>query len=96
MTTIIDGKAIAAELRSRTARDVQDLSEGGCRPGLAVILMGEDPASQIYVRNKLKQTAEAGMQSFEYLRPASTSQSELIGLVRKLNLKPAASAPPLH
>jgi methylenetetrahydrofolate dehydrogenase (NADP+) / methenyltetrahydrofolate cyclohydrolase len=87
--TIIDGKAFAAGLRARIAEAVGDLSRQGIVPGLAVVLVGEDPASQIYVRNKARQTAEAGMRSFEHLLPASTSQAELLGLVEKLNADPA-------
>jgi methylenetetrahydrofolate dehydrogenase (NADP+) / methenyltetrahydrofolate cyclohydrolase len=87
--TIIDGKAYAAGLRARIAEAVGDLSREGILPGLAVVLVGEDPASQIYVRNKARQTAEAGMRSFEHVLPASTSEAELLGLVEKLNADPA-------
>jgi len=87
--TIIDGKAYAASLRSRIAGAVADLGRQGIRPGLAVVLVGEDPASQIYVRSKAKLTVEAGMASFEHVLPASTSEAELLALVARLNADPA-------
>ncbi|AWM85642.1 bifunctional methylenetetrahydrofolate dehydrogenase/methenyltetrahydrofolate cyclohydrolase FolD [Microvirga sp. 17 mud 1-3] len=87
--TIIDGKAYAAGLRSRIAGAVADLGRQGIRPGLAVVLVGEDPASQIYVRSKAKLTVEAGMASFEHVLPASTSEAELLALVARLNADPA-------
>lgn len=87
---IIDGKAFAGALRGRIARAVSDLRERhGLTPGLAVVLVGEDPASQVYVRNKGKQTQEAGMASFEHRLPENTSQEELLDLVRQLNDDPA-------
>ena len=84
MTTanIIDGKAIAAELRQQVANEVGKLP---FKPGLAVILVGEDPASKIYVRNKQVQTVEAGMNSFEHRLDADTSQDDLLALIAKLN-----------
>ena len=83
---IIDGKAFAEGLRARTAKKVANLvARSGVRPGLAVVLVGEDPASQVYVRNKGKQTVEAGMDSFEHRLPAQTSQVELLALVERLN-----------
>jgi methylenetetrahydrofolate dehydrogenase (NADP+)/methenyltetrahydrofolate cyclohydrolase len=86
---IIDGKAFAASFRSRIGEAVRRLSGQGVTPGLAVVLVGEDPASQIYVRNKMRQTVEAGMRSFDHTLPASTSQEELLALVDKLNADPA-------
>lgn len=87
---IIDGKAFAAGLRVRIAEAVARLKERhGLTPGLAVVLVGEDPASQVYVRSKGKQTAEAGMNSFEHKLPAETSQDELLALIEKLNGDPA-------
>ena len=84
--TIIDGKAFAANLRAEIAQKVSALKEGGGPPpGLAVVLVGENPASQIYTRNKAKQTVEAGMQSFKHDLSAETSQEELLALVDKLN-----------
>ena len=83
---IIDGKAFAATLRQRVGAAVAGLkADHGLTPGLAVVLVGEDPASEIYVRNKGLQTVEAGMASFEYKLPATTSEGELLALVGKLN-----------
>ena len=83
---IIDGKAFAAGLRERIGVAVAGLKEAhGLTPGLAVVLVGEDPASQIYVRNKNKQTVEAGMLSFEHRLPVETSEEDLLTLVAKLN-----------
>lgn len=86
MADIIDGKAFAAGLRERVGRQVASLtSDHGITPGLAVVLVGENPASEVYVRNKGKKTIEAGMESFEYRRDASMSEEELLQLVRQLN-----------
>src|SRR5450755_4070346 len=86
MAVIIDGKTIAADLRSRIAGAVAQLkSAHGLTPGLAVVLVGEDPASQVYVRNKATQTAEAGMLSVEHKLPAQTSEAEVLSLVGRLN-----------
>ena len=83
---IIDGKAFAAGLRARVARLVPAfVAETGRVPGLAVVLIGEDPASQVYVGSKKKATVEAGMASFEYRLPDDSSQSDLIALVECLN-----------
>jgi len=83
---IIDGKAFAAELRERVAGHVARLkSEHNITPGLAVIILGEDPASQVYVRNKAKQTAEVGMNSFKYDLPENTSEADLLSLIGELN-----------
>ncbi|MEW5703766.1 MAG: bifunctional methylenetetrahydrofolate dehydrogenase/methenyltetrahydrofolate cyclohydrolase FolD [Pseudomonadota bacterium] len=87
---IIDGKAFAANLRAEVARKVARLKEtGGPTPGLAVVLVGDNPASQIYTKNKVKQTAEAGMRSFKHDLPATTSEEELLALVGRLNHDPA-------
>ncbi|MEE8536147.1 MAG: bifunctional methylenetetrahydrofolate dehydrogenase/methenyltetrahydrofolate cyclohydrolase FolD [Kiloniellales bacterium] len=87
---IIDGKAFAAGLRGRIAKAVSGLvAEHGLTPGLAVVLVGENPASRVYVRNKAKQTAETGMRSFEHRLPAETGQDELLALVDQLNRDPA-------
>lgn len=87
--TIIDGKAHAARLRARIAEGVVAYqSAAGRVPGLAVILVGEDPASAVYVRNKARQTLEVGMASFEHKLPAQTSQADLIALVETLNADP--------
>ena len=86
MTTVIDGKAYAQQLRASLAEDVAALkSEHGLIPGLAVVLVGEDPASQVYVRNKAKQTVEVGMQSFEHRLDASTDEDTLLDLIATLN-----------
>lgn len=83
---IIDGKAFAANLRTDITAEVSKLkSEHGVTPGLAVILVGEDPASQVYVRNKGKQTLECGMNSYEHKLPAETSEADLLALIAKLN-----------
>lgn len=87
---IIDGKAFAAAFRGRIATQVAALRDAGGRaPGLAVVLVGEDPASAVYVRNKHKATIAAGMASFEYRLPADTEQAELLALVASLNADPA-------
>jgi len=84
--SIIDGKAIAASLRERTAQAVGALQESGMpAPGLAVVLVGDDPASQIYVRNKGIAARGAGLRSFEHRLPADTPQSEVVTLVKRLN-----------
>jgi methylenetetrahydrofolate dehydrogenase (NADP+)/methenyltetrahydrofolate cyclohydrolase len=83
---VIDGKAYAQGLRTRIAGALAILKEAhGLMPGLAVVLVGEDPASQVYVRNKARQTAEVGMNSFEHKLDASTPEAELLALVEKLN-----------
>lgn len=87
---IIDGKAFAAGVRDRVKLAVDTLkAEHGITPGLAVVLVGEDPASQVYVRNKGKQTLEAGMNSFEFKMPATVSQDDLLAKVKELNGDPA-------
>jgi methylenetetrahydrofolate dehydrogenase (NADP+)/methenyltetrahydrofolate cyclohydrolase len=86
---IIDGKVIAADLRARVAEEVARVKrDHGLTPGLAVVLVGHDPASEVYVRNKAKQTEAAGMTSFEHKLPADTSQADLMALVAKLNSDP--------
>jgi methylenetetrahydrofolate dehydrogenase (NADP+) / methenyltetrahydrofolate cyclohydrolase len=87
--TIIDGKAYAQGLRARIADAVSGLSRQGVTPGLAVVIVGEDPASQLYVKNKARQTVEVGMRSFEHTLPASTGEAELLDLVARLNADPA-------
>ncbi|MGM4920698.1 bifunctional methylenetetrahydrofolate dehydrogenase/methenyltetrahydrofolate cyclohydrolase FolD [Tardiphaga sp. 813_E8_N1_3] len=87
--SIIDGKIIAAELRGRVAAEVARVkAEHGVTPGLGVVLVGSDPASEVYVRSKHKQTQEAGMASFEHKLPADVAQANLIALVQKLNADP--------
>jgi methylenetetrahydrofolate dehydrogenase (NADP+)/methenyltetrahydrofolate cyclohydrolase len=87
---VIDGKAFAAGLRQRVAAEVAMLkAERGLQPGLAVVLVGEDAASQVYVRNKGEQTKEAGMHSVTHRLPETTSQADLLALVARLNADPA-------
>ncbi len=92
MTTaaqLIDGKAIAADLRARIGEAVAQLKDRHqMTPGLAVVLVGDDPASQIYVRNKARQTLAAGMASFETRLPTSVSEQELLATVERLNADP--------
>jgi methylenetetrahydrofolate dehydrogenase (NADP+) / methenyltetrahydrofolate cyclohydrolase len=83
--TIIDGKLIAQGLRNTIAKHTAILLSQGIKPGLAVVLVGEDPASQVYVRNKHQQSLEVGFNSFEHRLPASTSQAELLAVVARLN-----------
>ena len=88
--TIIDGKAYAASLRQNVAGGVEQVKTShGLTPGLAVVLVGEDPASQVYVRNKKKMTVEVGMNSFDYPMPADTSREALLAKVAELNADPA-------
>ena len=87
---LIDGKAFAADVRKRVAEKVDVLKgEQGITPGLAVVLVGEDPASQVYVKNKHKSTVEVGMNSFEHRLPADTSEADLLALVDQLNADPS-------
>jgi methylenetetrahydrofolate dehydrogenase (NADP+)/methenyltetrahydrofolate cyclohydrolase len=87
---IIDGKLIAAELRARTAGEVARIKDAnGVTPGLAVVLVGSDPASQVYVRSKHKQTQEAGMASFEHVLPEDAAQADLLAVIAELNRDPA-------
>jgi methylenetetrahydrofolate dehydrogenase (NADP+)/methenyltetrahydrofolate cyclohydrolase len=87
---ILDGKGLAAELRAGIASRVAALAASGKRvPGLAVVLVGDDPASRVYVGSKAKQTREAGMLSFEHRLPADASQAAVLDLVAKLNADPA-------
>ena len=86
MGEIIDGRAVAAQVKERVRREVAEWVEGGGdQPGLATILVGDDPASHVYVRNKRKATEEAGMRSFHHELPADTSQEEVADLIESLN-----------
>lgn len=86
IATIIDGKAFAARVRGQVAEHVTRLKEvNAITPGLAVVLVGEDPASEVYVRNKGKQTVECGMKSVEHKLPAETSEADLLALIAALN-----------
>jgi methylenetetrahydrofolate dehydrogenase (NADP+)/methenyltetrahydrofolate cyclohydrolase len=88
--TIIDGKAFAADVRGRVAEQVAALkAEHGIVPGLAVVLVGEDPASEVYVAHKHKATVEVGMASFEHKLPADKSEADLFALIDRLNADPA-------
>jgi methylenetetrahydrofolate dehydrogenase (NADP+)/methenyltetrahydrofolate cyclohydrolase len=83
---IIDGKAVSLEMRQSMKREIEELkSRSGKIPGLAVVLVGDDPASAVYVRNKHKACLELGVQSFEYRLPAETSEEDLVSLVETLN-----------
>lgn len=86
---IIDGKVISAQLRAKVKKAVDDLKAShGITPGLAVVLVGNNPASEVYVRNKGKMTVEAGMESFEKRLPDSTGEAELLEVVDQLNADP--------
>ena len=90
MATIIDGKATAEALRTRIAKAVSTLKKNhALTPGLAVVLVGEDPASRVYVANKARQTVEVGMNSWEHKLPVETSEADLLALVTKLNTDPS-------
>ncbi|MEL6587992.1 MAG: bifunctional methylenetetrahydrofolate dehydrogenase/methenyltetrahydrofolate cyclohydrolase FolD [Pseudomonadota bacterium] len=86
--TLIDGKAFAATIRARVAEEVTRIKGHGITPGLAVVLVGEDPASQVYVRSKGKSTLEAGMHSEEHRMDADTTQAALLAKVEALNADP--------
>ncbi|MCP3968978.1 MAG: bifunctional methylenetetrahydrofolate dehydrogenase/methenyltetrahydrofolate cyclohydrolase FolD [Rhodobacteraceae bacterium] len=87
---IIDGKAFAADVRARVAKHVARVKdESGITPGLAVVLVGEDPASQVYVRSKGTMTVETGMNSYEHKLNADTAEADLLALIDKLNGDPA-------
>jgi len=89
---VIDGKAVAASVRAEVAKEVATLKAAhGLTPGLAVVLVGEDPASKVYVKNKGEQTKECGMNSWEYKLPAETSEADILAIVDKLNNDPAVN-----
>lgn len=87
MTKIIDGKAISASVRENVKKEVEYLKSKGITPGLAVIIVGDDSASRVYVNNKKKDCSEAGINSEEYALSHSTTQEELLALIEKLNKK---------
>jgi methylenetetrahydrofolate dehydrogenase (NADP+)/methenyltetrahydrofolate cyclohydrolase len=88
--TIIDGKAIAADLRARAAAEVARLAGAhGFTPGIAVVLVGNDPASEVYVRTKSRQVVETGMRLFDHRLPQTAREDELLGLIARLNADPA-------
>lgn len=89
MAQLVDGRALADEIADRVARDVAELvKETGRAPGLAVVLVGSDPASEVYVRRKVKQCRQVGIESIEYRLPATTLQEELCALIDRLNDDP--------
>ena len=83
--TVLDGKALAARIRGEIKLETERLAAAGITPGLAVVLVGDDPASQIYVRSKTAACAEAGIKTFDHRLPAATSDGELLALVASLN-----------
>jgi len=85
MAYIIDGKAVSAKVRLEVAEEVKALKEKGIHPGLAVVIVGDDPASRVYVNNKKKACVEVGMHSEEFALPAETTQTELLKVIRDLN-----------
>jgi methylenetetrahydrofolate dehydrogenase (NADP+)/methenyltetrahydrofolate cyclohydrolase len=89
MATIIDGKKVAAQVRAEVAAQARELTARGRTPGLTVVRVGDDPASEIYVRGKRKACEEAGIRSVEHHLPASTAQGDLLALVGQLNADPA-------
>lgn len=88
---MIDGKAVSARLRQEMKAEVEALKEKGITPGLAVVLVGEDPASQVYVRNKIRACEELGIRSENHLLPADTTQEALLGLIEELNRREEVS-----
>lgn len=84
---LIDGRAVAERLRRRIAERCAELARQGVRPGLAVVLAGEDPASQVYVASKTRHAQEVGIQHFDHRLPATVTTAELIALVRELNAR---------
>ena len=87
MSQIIDGKLVSKQVRERVAKETEQLKAKGITPGLAVIIVGDDPASQVYVKNKEKACTEVGFYSEKYALPENTTQEELNNLVKKLNNK---------
>lgn len=83
--TLIDGKKVAADVRARLVKEIEELKAAGHTPGLAVVLVGEDPASQVYVGSKVKACAELGIYSQKWALPAETTQEELVQLIHRLN-----------
>src|SRR6476646_4787511 len=89
MAKLIDGRAVAEKVYADLRRDIAELKARGVTPGLAVVLIGDDPASRAYVRSKDKMCLDLGMHSVKHELPESTTQAEVINLVRKLNADPA-------
>ena len=88
MAVLIDGKKVSKQVKEGVAKEAAALKEQGIFPGLAVVLVGDDPASQVYVRNKQKACAACGIESFGHILPAETTEEELLSLVEKLNADP--------
>ena len=86
---LIDGKALAASIRASLAPRIARARDAGEAPGLAVVLVGEDPASAVYVRNKIQACEDVGIRSFDYRLPADTSEAELLARIAQLNADPA-------
>jgi len=85
VATILDGKALAKQVRAEVAEAAAELAKAGVTPGLAVVLVGDDPASHVYVRSKERAAAKGGVQTFDHRLPATTSQADLMALVEQLN-----------
>ena len=85
MATILDGKALSAQCKESIRKQVEELAAKGCRPGMAVVLVGENPASKVYVRNKEKDCQECGIYSAMYHLPEETTEKELLELLDTLN-----------
>jgi len=102
MTSVIDGKAVAASVLEECRSEVAELKARGITPGLAVVLVGDDPASHVYVSSKVRTCGDLGLHSEKIILPASTTQEELISVVQRLNADPAIhgilvqSPPPKH
>lgn len=91
MAKLIDGKVISAAVKAEVAKETEKLKKQGVTPGLAVIIVGEDPASKVYVANKEKACEQMGFASFKYALPEETTEEELLDLVKKLNEDPAVN-----
>lgn len=91
MAKIIDGKAVSASVKEAVAKEAAALKEKGILVGLAVVIVGNDPASRVYVNNKKKACAACGIESYEYALPEETTEEELLALVEKLNGDPAVN-----
>lgn len=91
MAKLIDGKIISAAVKAEVAKETEELKKKGVTPGLAVIIVGEDPASKVYVANKEKACEQMGFASFKYALPENTTQEELIALIEELNIKKEVS-----
>ncbi|MEE0928687.1 MAG: tetrahydrofolate dehydrogenase/cyclohydrolase catalytic domain-containing protein, partial [Acutalibacteraceae bacterium] len=88
MAKLIDGKIISAAVKDAVAKETAELKEKGVIPGLAVIIVGEDPASKVYVANKEKACQQMGFASWKYALPEDTTEEELLALIRRLNNDP--------